>query len=205
MPSYCLELKLKVKKDSDRNYLQNYFNAVAKLGNEIRRFAIRQLGHLKQDKNYKSLLAEYVKVKGDKDSPERERLSKELSVIVGSYGLTKYGLQKSACQMRKHLKYVHSDVYQKLSDSIWRSVEKYLYGNGKQIHFKKWDDVMSFENKKKTPPASFMRMERYTSTARQRNQKEELSSTSSSRATKNPPTTCMKPHVLLTGRNTAGS
>ena len=39
MPSYCLELKLKVKKDSDRNYLQNYFNAVAKLGNEIRRFA----------------------------------------------------------------------------------------------------------------------------------------------------------------------
>lgn len=57
MPSYCLELKLKVKKDSDRNYLQNYFNAVAKLGNEIRRFAIRQLGHLKQDKNYKSLLA----------------------------------------------------------------------------------------------------------------------------------------------------
>lgn len=50
--------------------------------------------------------------------------------------------------MRKHLKYVHSDVYQKLSDSIWRSVEKYLYGNGKQIHFKKWDDVMSFENKK---------------------------------------------------------
>ena len=38
MPSYCIELKLKVKKDSDRNYLQNYFNAVAKLGNEIRRF-----------------------------------------------------------------------------------------------------------------------------------------------------------------------
>ncbi|MDY6244218.1 MAG: hypothetical protein SPL82_10120 [Lachnospiraceae bacterium] len=148
MPSYCLELKLKVKKDSDRNYLQNYFNAVAKLGNEIRRFAIRQLGHLKQDRNYNSLLAEYVKVKGDEDSPERERLSKELSVIVGSYGLTKYGLQKSACEMRKHLKYVHSDVYQKLSDSIWRSVEKYLYGNGKQIHFKKWDDVMSFENKK---------------------------------------------------------
>lgn len=145
MPSYCLELKLKVKKDSDRNYLQNYFNAVAKLGNEIRRFAIRQLGHLKQDKNYKSLLAEYVKVKGDKDSPERERLSKELSVIVSSYGLTKYGLQKSACQMRKHLKYVHSDVYQKLSDSIWRSVEKYLYGNGchrtQKLHFYHFQNI----------------------------------------------------------------
>lgn len=204
MPSYCLELKLKVKKDSDRNYLQNYFNAVAKLGNEIRRFAIRQLGHLKQDKNYKSLLAEYVKVKGDKDSPERERLSKELSVIVGSYGLTKYGLQKSACEMRKHLKYVHSDVYQKLSDSIWRSVEKYLYGNGKQIHFKKWDDVMSFENKKNSTGIIYENGKVYINCTPKR-PKGGLPLTSSSAQQKNPPTTCMKPHVLLTGRNTAGS
>ena len=145
MPTYTLELKLHTKRESDLRYLENYFREVARLSNTIRRFAIRQLGLLSRDPAYKTLLAEYRQLEKGKEKTE---VSHQLSVIVSSYGLTKYGLQKSALDLRRHLKYVHADVYQKVCDSVWKGVEKVLYQDGKQIHFKRWEDFLSFEGKK---------------------------------------------------------
>lgn len=147
MPTYTLELKLNTKKYSDQRYLENYFREVAKIGNTIRRFAIRQITLLKRDKTYIDLLKQYVALE---KGPEKEALSKQLSVIVKSYGLTKYDLQKSATKLSCNLKYVHSAVYQKVSDSVWKGVEKVLYSTGKQIHYKKCDEFLSFEGKKNT-------------------------------------------------------
>lgn len=147
MTTYTLELKLNIKKYSDQRYLENYFREVAKISNTVRRFAIRQITLLKRDKTYTDLLKQYVALE---KGPEKEALSKQLSVIVKSYGLTQYDLQKSATKLRNHLKYVHSAVYQKISDSVWKGVEKVLYSTGKQIHYKKWDEFLSFEGKKNT-------------------------------------------------------
>ena len=147
MTTYTLELKLNTKKYSDQRYLENYFREVAKISNTVRRFAIRQITMLKRDKTYVDLLKQYVALE---KGPEKEALSKQLSVIVKSYGLTQYDLQKSATKLRNHLKYVHSAVYQKISDSVWKGVEKVLYSTGKQIHYKKWDEFLSFEGKKNT-------------------------------------------------------
>lgn len=147
MTTYTLELKLNTKKYSDQRYLENYFREVAKISNTVRRFAIRQITLLKRDKTYTDLLKQYVALE---KGPEKEALSKQLSVIVKSYGLTQYDLQKSATKLRNHLKYVHSAVYQKISDSVWKGVEKVLYSTGKQIHYKKWDEFLSFEGKKNT-------------------------------------------------------
>ena len=147
MTTYTLELKLNIKKYSDQRYLENYFREVAKISNTVRRFAIPQITLLKRDKTYTDLLKQYVALE---KGPEKEALSKQLSVIVKSYGLTQYDLQKSATKLRNHLKYVHSAVYQKISDSVWKGVEKVLYSTGKQIHYKKWDEFLSFEGKKNT-------------------------------------------------------
>ena len=144
MPTYTLELKLNTKKYSDQCYLENYFREVAKIGNTVRRFAIRQITLLKRDKTYIDLLQQYVALE---KGPEKEALSKQLSMIVKSYRLTQYDLQKSATKLRNHLKYVHSDVYQKISDSVWKGAEKVLYSTGKQIHYKKWE-IFKFRRQK---------------------------------------------------------
>lgn len=39
-------------------------------------------------------------------------------------------------------------MYQKICDFVWKGTEKVLYSGGKQIHYKKWDEFLSFENKK---------------------------------------------------------
>lgn len=145
MPTYTLELKLHTKRESDLRYLENYFREVARLSNTVRRFAIRQLELLSRDPAYKTLLAEYRQLEKGKEKTE---VSHQLSVMVSSYGLTKYGLQKSALDLRRHFTYVHADVYQKVCDSVWKGVEKVLYQDGKRIHFKRWEDFCSFEGKK---------------------------------------------------------
>lgn len=144
MNRYTVEFKLNTKKQSDVNYLNNYFNEVARLSNTVRRFAMEQLDLLRRNSEYRRLLGLYVSL--DK-GPEKSMVSKELSAIVKSYRLTKYDVQKYALTLRKNLKYVHSDVYQKICDSVWNGIKDVLYSKGKQIHFKKWDDFLSFEGK----------------------------------------------------------
>ena len=147
-PTYALELALDTSNVSDRNYLKNYFNEVARLSNTVRRFAIRQLNLLNRDKRYKILLKEYVSL--DKDNPRKKELSHQLNDIVRSYSLYKFGVEKFAKTLRSNMKYVHSVVGQKVSYDVWKSVEANLYGNGESIHFKKWDEFDSFENKSNT-------------------------------------------------------
>lgn len=147
MATYSLELKLNTKKASDCRYLENYFREVAKISNTVRRFAMRRIERLKRDKKYRELLTQYIKLdKGE----EKDAVSKKLSAVVWSYGLTKFHLQKTALDLRKNLRYVHSTVYQKICDQVWKGVEKVLYADGKRMHFKKWDDFLSFEGKSNT-------------------------------------------------------
>lgn len=143
--TYSLELKLHTERESDVRYLENYFREVARLSNTIRRFAKRQIALLRRDRKYRTLLKEYGSLpKGE----QKESVSQQLYEVVSSYGLTKFGLQKFANVQRTNMKYVHSDVYQKLSDSVWKGVQKVLYGEGKDLHFKRWDEFLSFEGKK---------------------------------------------------------
>ena len=150
MATYSLELKLNTKKASDCRYLENYFREVARISNTVRRFAMRRIECLKRDKNYRDLLAQYIKLIKLKKEEEKEAVFKELSAVVWSYGLTKFHLQKSALDLRKNLRYVHSTIYQKICDQVWKGVEKVLYADGKRLHFKKWDDFLSFEGKSNT-------------------------------------------------------
>ena len=65
MSSYSLELKLNIEKDPDRNYLEHYFREVAKIGNTVRRFAMRQIQCLRRDPDYRKLLKEYLSFQDD--------------------------------------------------------------------------------------------------------------------------------------------
>ena len=103
---------------------------------------MRRIERLKRDKKYRELLTQYIKLDKGED---KDAVSKKLSAVVWSYGLTKFHLQKTALDLRKNLRYVHSTVYQKICDHVWRGVEKVLYADGKRLHFKKWDDFLSFE------------------------------------------------------------
>lgn len=144
--SYILELKLNTKKQSDCNYLENYFHDAWNYSNTLIRIVKKKLNLLRRDPAYTALICEYRKAARD----TRKDIGNELRVLTGSYGLTKYGLQKFLLDKRKSSRYLHSDVAQKLSDAVYRGVEKCLYKDGKDIHYRRYTDFLSFENKKNT-------------------------------------------------------
>lgn len=95
---------------------------------------------------YIFLIREYRTASGD----AKKRIGKELRAVIESYELTQYALQKVLLDKRRRCRYLYSDVAQKLSDAVYRGVEKCLYGNGRDIHFSKYTEFKSFENKRNT-------------------------------------------------------
>ena len=145
--SFILELKLKTS-PADDAYLEKCFSAGCSICNTLVRHCRRQIASLRQDKDYRKLLAEYCSPKKGK---ERSAVAKRLNAIVASYGLTEYSLHDFVkVQQKKHKKYINSHVAQKVASSVWRGVEKVLYGEGKYLHFRKWKDFLSLEGKNNT-------------------------------------------------------
>ena len=66
--------------------------------------------------------------------------------MIAEYGLTSDGLDQQMKKYRDHYS-IHSAVTQKITARVWKSVKKYFYGNGKEIHFVKWTDFMSIAGK----------------------------------------------------------
>ena len=145
--SFILELKLKTS-PADDAYLEKCFSAGCSIYNTLVRHCRRQIASLRQDKGYRNLLAEYCSLKNGK---ERTAVSKQLNAIVASYGLTEYALHDFVkIQQKRYKKYINSHVAQKVASSVWRGVEKVLYGDGKSLHFRKWKDFLSLEGKNNT-------------------------------------------------------
>lgn len=145
--SFVLELKLKTS-PADDAYLEKCFSAGCSIYNTLVRHCRRQTASLRQDKAYRELLAEYRSLKKGK---ERTAVSKKLDAIAASYGLTEYGLHDFVKVLQKrYKKYINSHVAQKTASSVWRGVEKVLYGDGKYLHFRKYADFLSLEGKNNT-------------------------------------------------------
>lgn len=143
--SFILELKLNTS-EKDDVFLSHCFWHTLILHNTLVRHSKKQISSMRQDPNYKKLLSEYKSL--DKKDPRRKLLSKELSEIVSSYGLTKSDLEKFIKLKRKNVtKYVHSAVAQKIVSAVWKGVSKVLYSNGRQLHFCKFHDLLSIEAK----------------------------------------------------------
>ena len=58
-------------------------------------------------------------------------------------------------QQHRYQKHIDSLTAQKIASSVWRSVEKYLFDNGKCIHFRKYNKFESMEGKKNTSGMRF--------------------------------------------------
>ena len=79
---------------------------------------------------------------------DKNRINQEFTTIRRSYGLSEYQLHAYvSVQQHRFRKYIDSMTAQKIASSVWRSAEKYLFDNGKCIHFKRYDDLDSLEGK----------------------------------------------------------
>lgn len=139
-------LRIKTTADEDR-LIDRSFHALSHIHNVLVKHVRKLIIRLEHDKGYQALRTEYSdflkKHKNDKklskaDVAYKKDLSDRMKVIRQDIGLSEYSLQSyiKVCA-KQYNRLLSSQQVQKEATRIWQSVEKYLFGNGKAIHFKK--------------------------------------------------------------------
>ncbi|MGI6107299.1 MAG: hypothetical protein ACOX8B_05130 [Lachnospiraceae bacterium] len=157
---YTLTLRLKTGRNG-QNVLEKRFYAANHIHNVLVRHAGKLLTKLDHDAQYRALKGEYVKLlkkeelSGD-DKVRKKNLSREMTEIVRSYGLSEYAFQSyiKLCGKRYN-KCLSSQQIQKEATNVWRGVEKILYGGGRKLHFRKYRDAKTIGGKSSTNGAKF--------------------------------------------------
>ena len=145
----------------DRQVMEKRFHAVSHVHNVLVKHAKKCLIRLNHDKEYLSAKAEYgVLLKKNKLSKKEEALKKHLSATMNAH-TKQYGLSEHAFQSyikvcgKRFCKCLSSQQVQKEATRVWRGVEDVLFGDGDDIHFKKYRKFSTIGGKSNTNGAKF--------------------------------------------------
>ncbi|MBQ6855798.1 MAG: hypothetical protein IJO13_01695, partial [Lachnospiraceae bacterium] len=144
-------LTLKLNTSSQDNYILNdrFFSGFL-MYNKLVRHARKALASMRQDKQYRNLMSQYLAIKRKTDAGskrERNRIGNELSKIRMQYGLSEYQFHAWIAVQQKKANGIDSFTAQKIASSVWKAVEAVLFRKGKTIHFKRFDTFLSMEGK----------------------------------------------------------
>ncbi len=135
--TYILKARLAIN-DEQYKELNKLMGIYCHIQNVMIKHAKNCIANLERDKAYQA-------TRGYKLSKEEITLCNKL---MDKYQLDKYMFHKYISKQTKLFKgKVNSHVVQKISDRVWSAVEKYLFYNGEEIHFKQRRKFSSFVNK----------------------------------------------------------
>ena len=149
-PSFVLTLKLNTT-PSDEHILADRFFAAFLMKNRLIRYARKKLSAMRQNKEYRSLMAERKLICDKDDAVSKHRkaeIGKDLARIRMYYGLSEYQFHDwISLQQHRYKKHIDSLTAQKLATTVWRAVEACLFRKGKSIHFQRLDSLLTLEGK----------------------------------------------------------
>ena len=141
--SYVLTLKLNTDA-SDEAFLNKRFFLSCKIHNRLVSHVRKQLSKMLSDYRYRELLKQWHETRNGHNADTKHQhaaIGKQLSQIRLEYGLSEYQLHEYIkIQQHIYASYLGSQSCQRIASAVWRSVEAYLYRNGKYIRFHKSTD-----------------------------------------------------------------
>lgn len=142
---YTVRLAIKTS-PYDERYLNKCFYYGWQISNQIRRRVIPALDLLTSMKDYRIVRQQYgkkftgkdVKKLSKEDKQERSRLIAYMKECQRRVPVSKNELEHYAIVGRKQYShYLSAHQAQWIAVQVYNSVQKYLYSNGKQVHFKR--------------------------------------------------------------------
>ena len=140
---HTLRFPLKTGRQKEQ-ILSKGFTAMGKLHNVVVKECKKHLRMLRRDPEYRALKKVYAVA----DDACRREAGTAMNALVKSYGLTEGSLHAfiRPWQARnRHL--VSSHQAQEEASRVFAGVEKVLYGRGKDVHFKKAQDILTIASK----------------------------------------------------------
>ena len=148
---HTLRLRLKTNRRMER-ILEKRYHLIAHIHNKLVKHIKKQLTKLKKDVGYQALLARYGQIRKDekagRKSADKAETISGLKQYVQDYGLTKSGLEHYVSVMQKRFrKHISSQQAQAEVNKVMKGVEAVLYGDGKDVHFKKYPEFRTITGK----------------------------------------------------------
>ena len=156
--TYVLTLALKTEKFQEDiinkrlEIARNIYNSV--LGKVMNRYKLmlesKEYRNIKKKINFSNKSYYECDIKKLKTSlnKNRKELYKILTSVYINYGLTQYSLYEDVKPMYKHFKNnIGSLEARAIADRVWSAIDKLINGNGDKVHFKKYGELNSIENK----------------------------------------------------------
>ena len=135
MASFVVEFPLKVQ-PFQADILNKRFEIARIIYNSLLNITQKRYKEMVKTKKYRNAIAvlqDKNKIKDDK------KIAKEiLKSIRMEFSFSDYSFQADVKQFQKVFKKnIDSMSAQKIASRLWKSCEKYLFGNGKKLHYKK--------------------------------------------------------------------
>ena len=145
-PSFVVTRRI-MTDDSGYDKLNKIMRITERMYNAGVRHCIKQLSELKKDVWYKYCLGQFFACK---DKKESKRWSNEIFICAAAYQLTEYDLHAyfGRGKISGYEGGIGINIVQKAATALYSAVKKAIFG--KKIHFRKFEETFSFEDKKST-------------------------------------------------------
>ena len=123
--------------------IEKRFRIMEHLINSLIAFELRKLRNLERRKHYRQLKEEIANTAKDK----RKSLYAKRNKLIKESGFTEFEFKNDMTTMQKHFaKHIAAQVSHKAASDVWRAFDRYFYGDGRRIHFKRKGTLSSISH-----------------------------------------------------------
>ena len=138
--NFIVQFPLKTEKYQE-DVLDKRFEIGRQIYNSLVNVTQKRYKEMIKTKRYRNLISQ---LSGDKKKDKS--IWKEIDEIRKEYNMSEYSFYADVKEMQHHFsKNIDAHTAQKIASNLWSAYEKFFYGNGKIIHYKRYGDLNSLE------------------------------------------------------------
>lgn len=142
-PSFVLTLPLDISLN-EQDYLYKEFKKCGVIYNQLVSVTTKMWHQLRKTRKYRELMAAIAKATPDSD--EQKALFKQREKMLKEYRLSEDAFHAMVVPYAKHYA-INSHVAQAVASAVWKAWESFFFSKGKEVHYKRLDDVSSISGK----------------------------------------------------------
>lgn len=140
MKYFIIQFPLKTEKYQE-DILDKRFEIGRQIYNSLVNITQKRYKEMIKTKVYRNLISQ---LSGDKNKDKP--IWKQINEIRKQFGMSEYSFYHDVKKLQHYFsKNIDSHTAQKIATSLWKAYEKLFYGNGKHIHYKKYNSANSLE------------------------------------------------------------
>lgn len=127
--------------------IETRFDIVEKFKNTLIGFELRKLKQLERTRAWKRLMKS---IRECRDEKQKKVLFKTRNKMLQENGFSEFGFINDVTRLGVHkhfAEHITAKIAQRAGQDVWRSFEKYLFSNGRMVHFHRRGTLDSIANK----------------------------------------------------------